>query len=61
MERRLEDRLFQQCSLYESEGEQLSVAADYLADGIRSGDRVVYVAESEEARVRFKLGELREA
>ena len=42
------------CSLYETEEEQLSVAADYLADGLRAGERVLYVAESREAIERFR-------
>ena len=42
------------CSLYETEEEQLAVAADYLADGLRTGERVLYVAESEEALGRFR-------
>ena len=42
------------CSLYETEEEQLAVAADYLADGLRAGERVFYVAESQEAIQRFR-------
>jgi hypothetical protein len=40
--------------LYETEQEQLAVAAAYLADGLRAGERVFYVAESKPALERFR-------
>src|SRR5262245_35584795 len=42
------------CALYETEGEQLAVAAEYLADGFRTGGRALYVADSEAALDRFR-------
>ena len=33
------------CALYQTEEEQIAVAAEYLADGLRAGERVFYVAE----------------
>jgi len=41
------------CALYDSEEEQLATAAEYLIDGIRSGARVLYVAEDAAALARF--------
>ena len=41
------------CSLYETAEEQVSTAAEYLADGLRRGERVFYVAESSAALARF--------
>jgi hypothetical protein len=37
------------CSLYDSEDEQLAVAAEYLSDGLRQGERCMYVASSDAA------------
>ena len=48
------------CSLYETADEQLSTAAAYLADGLRSGDQVAYVAESEAAFALFRAALTRE-
>lgn len=42
------------CALYETEDEQLAVAAAYLADGLRAGQRVFYVADSPAALERFR-------
>ena len=42
------------CALYQTEEEQIAVAADYLADGLRAGERVFYVAESDAALTRFR-------
>ena len=42
------------CALYDTEDEQLAVAADYLADGLRAGERAFYVAESGAAVARFR-------
>ena len=48
------------CSVYDTAEEQLATAAEYLADGLRSGERVFYVAESKSALSRFNaaLGEV---
>jgi hypothetical protein len=43
------------CVLYESEDEQLAVAAEYLAHGLRQGERCLYVADSREALDRFRV------
>ena len=42
------------CALYETEDEQIAVAAEYLADGLRSGERAFYIAESDAALGRFR-------
>ena len=42
------------CAVYETENEQLATAAEYLADGLRAGERVFYVAESPAAVKRFR-------
>lgn len=41
------------CVVYETEAEQLAVAAEYLGDALRSGERAFYVAESDAALIRF--------
>jgi hypothetical protein len=41
------------CSIYESEDEQIATAAEYLADGLRAGERAFYVAESPAALTLF--------
>jgi DcmR-like sensory protein len=41
------------CALYETEEEQITIASDYLADGLRRGERCLYVAESRAALERF--------
>jgi hypothetical protein len=41
------------CVLYDSPEEQRSIAAEYLADGLRQGQRCFYVAESVEALHQF--------
>ena len=33
-------------AVYETEDEHLATAAEYLAEGLRAGERVFYVAES---------------
>ena len=42
------------CSLYETEDEQIAVAAEYLSDGLRHGERCMYVAQSDIALKRFR-------
>ena len=42
------------CALYDSPEEQRSVAAEYLADGLRIRQRCFYVAESVEALLQFR-------
>jgi len=48
------------CAMYDTEEEQLRVAAEYLGDGLRSGQRGLYVADSRPALKRFHvaLGEV---
>jgi hypothetical protein len=41
------------CVLYEGEDEQLAVAAEYVAEGLRSGERCFYAADSSEGLGRF--------
>lgn len=41
------------CSLFQTEDEQIAVAVDYLADGLRRGERCFYVAQSRKALTRF--------
>jgi hypothetical protein len=42
------------CCLYNTEAEQLAVAAEYLADGLREGERCLYVGQSRAAVQRFR-------
>jgi hypothetical protein len=42
------------CALYDNPEEQLRVAAEYIADGLRSGYRALYVGESRAALSRFR-------
>ena len=42
------------CALYDTEDQQLAVAAEYLADGLRTGERAFFVAESPVALERFR-------
>lgn len=42
------------CVLYDSPEEQRAVAAEYLADGLRHGQRCFYVAESAQALRQFR-------
>lgn len=42
------------CSLFETEEGQLAVAAAYVAEGLRRGERCFYVAGSEAALKRFR-------
>ena len=42
------------CALYETEAEQLAVAAAYVADGLRNGERCLFVAKSADVLVRFR-------
>jgi len=48
------------CSLYQTEDEQIAVAAEYLSDGLRQGERCMYVAQSYPALKRFRAA-LRDA
>lgn len=41
------------CALYDGEDEQIAIAAEYLADGLRAGQRCFYVAQSAAALTRF--------
>ena len=41
------------CVMYDSPEEQISTAAEYLADGLLKGERVLYAAESRDALARF--------
>lgn len=41
------------CALYDGEDEQIAIAVDYLADGLRRGERCLYVAQSRAALTRF--------
>ena len=42
------------CSIYDTEREQLTTAATYLADGLRRGERVLYVGADRAALRRFR-------
>ena len=42
------------CALYETESEQLAVAAEYVTDALRLGARALYVAEDDAALDRFR-------
>jgi hypothetical protein len=42
------------CSLFETEDEQITMAAKYLADGLQRGERAFYVAQSNAAMQRFR-------
>lgn len=42
------------CSLYDTEEEQLAAAAAYLADGIRCGERALYIGAHRDAVLRFR-------
>lgn len=42
------------CGLYETEDEQLAVAAEYVIEGLRSGARVLYVGADAAALDRFR-------
>jgi hypothetical protein len=42
------------CSIYDTEEEQLATAAAYLADGLRRGERVLYVGEDRASLGRFR-------
>ena len=48
------------CMVYDTADEQRTVAAQYLADGLRRGERCLYVAESRAALEQFR-GSLRDA
>ena len=41
------------CTLYETAEEQLATAATYLADGLRAGERALYVTDSKASLARF--------
>src|SRR5262245_19869797 len=42
------------CSLYDTEEEQLTMAAEYLSDGLGRGERCYYVARSRQALTHFR-------
>ena len=42
------------CALYDGEDEQIAIAVEYLADGLRLGERCFYVAQSAAALTRFR-------
>ena len=42
------------CALYETEDEQLSIAAAYIADGLRQGERCLFVARLTAVLSRFR-------
>lgn len=42
------------CTVYDTPDEQISVAAQYIADGLRDGERCLYVAQPHEALNRFR-------
>lgn len=42
------------CSFHDGEEEQLAIAVEYLADGLRLGERCFYVAQSADALSRFR-------
>jgi hypothetical protein len=42
------------CALFETEVEQVTMAAEYLADGLRRGERAFYVGRSADALDRFR-------
>jgi hypothetical protein len=42
------------CAVYETPEEQIAIAAEYLADGLRAGERAFYVAENGAALTRFR-------
>ena len=42
------------CAVYETEAEQLRTAAEYLAGGLRVGERVLYVGDCDESVGRFR-------
>jgi len=48
------------CALYESEHEQLSTAAAYVADGLAHAERCYYVGQSPQALPRFRESLARE-
>ena len=41
------------CGLFETEEEQIAMAAEYLGDALRKGERAFYVAQSDAALGRF--------
>ena len=42
------------CSLYDTEDEQIATAVEYVSDGLRRGERCMYVVRSEAALKRFR-------
>jgi hypothetical protein len=42
------------CSLYETPEQQIATAAEYLADGLRAGERAFYVADSQATLAEFR-------
>ena len=42
------------CAIYDTEDEQLATAAAYLADGIRHGQRCLYIGANRDAVLRFR-------
>ncbi len=43
------------CVLYNTEDEQVAVAASYVADGLRQGERCLYASDSPASLERFRL------
>jgi hypothetical protein len=41
------------CTIFETDDEQRAIAASYLADGLRAGERALYVGQSNEALEQF--------
>lgn len=42
------------CALYDTEDEQLATAAQYVSDGLRQGERCLYVADGRDGFQRFR-------
>jgi len=42
------------CALYETESERVAIATEYIADGLRRGERCFYVAESAAGLARLR-------
>ena len=42
------------CSLYDTEDEQVTTAAQYIGDGLRQGERCLYVADGRDGFERFR-------
>jgi hypothetical protein len=46
------------CAVYDTEAEQLAIAAEYLADGLRAGERVLQAAHRQ---THLRVSKLRSA